>query len=40
MSTATAGEASAPYVIHGVQGLRQRVGTDLGVSDWATIQQD
>lgn len=29
-----------PLVIDGVDGLRQRVGTELGVSDWVTIGQD
>jgi acyl dehydratase len=26
--------------ISGVQGLRDRLGTDLGVSDWLTVQQE
>jgi len=30
----------SPLVIHGLDGLRDAVGTDLGVSRWVTIDQD
>jgi len=30
----------APLVIYGIQGLRDAVGTDLGVSGWMTIGQE
>jgi acyl dehydratase len=29
-----------PMVIHGLEGLRAAVGTDLGVSPWVTIEQE
>ena len=29
-----------PLVIKGVDGLRERAGTDLGVSDWVTVDQE
>lgn len=32
--------AAAPEVIHGVAGLRDRLGSVLGVSDWVTVDQD
>ncbi|HYO18344.1 MAG TPA: MaoC family dehydratase [Dermatophilaceae bacterium] len=32
--------APGPMVIHGLEGLRAAVGTDLGVSPWVTIEQD
>ncbi len=36
MSETTAG----PLVIQGLDGLNDRLGTDLGVSDWWTVTQD
>jgi acyl dehydratase len=35
-----AGSTRSPIVIQGVDGLRERVDTDLGVSDWVTVEQD
>jgi acyl dehydratase len=35
-----AGHAGHPIEIHGVAGLQQRAGTDLGVSDWVTVEQE
>jgi acyl dehydratase len=41
MTTDTpAGPARAPVAIPGVAGLRERLGTELGVSDWVTVEQD
>ena len=40
MSTDTASGATAPVVIHGVRGLRDRLGTELGVSDWIPVRQE
>jgi acyl dehydratase len=41
MTTDTsAGPAGAPVAIAGVAGLRERLGTELGVSDWVTVEQD
>lgn len=38
---ATAGIAEAgPLVLRGLPGLQERVGTDLGVSGWRTVEQD
>jgi acyl dehydratase len=34
-----AGEVRKPIVMVGVAGLRQRVGTELGVSDWVEVVQ-
>jgi acyl dehydratase len=34
-----AGTAGGPYVLHGIQELRDRAGSDLGVSDWVTVEQ-
>jgi acyl dehydratase len=39
-SGTAASETAKPLVIDGLDGLRKRVGTDLGVSDWVTIDQD
>jgi acyl dehydratase len=36
----TASEGAKPLVIDGVEGLRARVGTELGVSEWVTIDQE
>jgi acyl dehydratase len=33
-------ETPAPRVIYGLDGLREAVGTDLGVSPWVTIAQE
>jgi acyl dehydratase len=30
---------STPLVIRGIDGLRERLGTELGVSDWVTVEQ-
>jgi acyl dehydratase len=41
MSTDTArAPVRRPTVIEGVDGLRERVGSDLGVSDWLTVDQE
>jgi acyl dehydratase len=41
MTTNTAsGQTESPLVINGVQGLIERAGQDLGVSDWVDIEQD
>ena len=29
-----------PIIIRGVDGLYERAGTDLGVSDWVQVEQD
>lgn len=29
----------APLVLHGLKGLQERLGTDLGVSSWRTVEQ-
>lgn len=33
-------ETAGPLVIQGLAGLNERLGTDLGVSDWWTVTQD
>jgi acyl dehydratase len=30
----------APVVLHGLDGLRERVGQEVGVSDWRTVRQE
>jgi acyl dehydratase len=41
MSTETVVDGAAgPLVIEGIDGLRARAGTDLGVSDWVTVDQE
>ena len=40
MSADTAAAPAAPEIIHGIDGLRDRLGTELGVSDWVTIKQE
>ena len=40
VSDAGGGTGSGPTVVHGVQGLIERAGTELGVSDWVTVEQD
>jgi acyl dehydratase len=41
MTTETApGSTRSPLVINGVAELREREGSDLGVSDWVTVDQD
>jgi len=41
MSTdTTPGSTRSPIVINGLDELRTRAGTDLGVSDWVTVEQD
>jgi acyl dehydratase len=37
---AAPGETRKPIVIEGLDGLRERVGTQLGVSDWVEVEQD
>ena len=34
------GQPVSPYVIHGVAGLRERVGSLLGTSRWITVDQE
>ena len=38
--TTTGTWAAGPTVLHGLDGLQQRVGQDLGTSDWWTVEQD
>src|SRR4051794_41868320 len=38
--TTTGTRAAGPIVLHGLDGLQQRVGQDLGASDWWTVEQD
>ncbi|MFY9933205.1 MAG: MaoC family dehydratase [Streptosporangiaceae bacterium] len=33
-------QSVSPYVVHGVAGLRERAGSDLGVSRWVTVGQE
>jgi acyl dehydratase len=41
MNVETMSDRSAsPYVIHGINGLRERVGSPLGTSRWLTIDQE
>jgi acyl dehydratase len=41
MTTETApGSTRSPLVINGLAELREREGSDLGVSDWVTVDQD
>jgi acyl dehydratase len=37
---AAPGETRKPVVIEGLAGLRERVGTELGVSDWSEVTQE
>jgi len=37
---AAPGETRKPIVIEGLAGLQERVGTDLGVSDWTEVVQE
>src|SRR3954447_25786629 len=32
--------SGAPVVLHGFEGLRERVGSEVGVSSWRTVEQD
>lgn len=36
----TAPVTQRPLILHGIDGLNQRAGTELGVSDWVTVTQD
>ena len=38
-ATATQTTSGAPLVLHGLAGLQERLGTDLGVSSWRTVTQ-
>jgi len=38
-ATATQTTSGAPLVLHGLAGLQERLGTDLGVSGWRTVTQ-
>jgi len=38
-ATATGTTSGAPVVLHGLLGLQERLGTDLGVSSWRTVTQ-
>lgn len=40
MSDAALGETRKPVVIEGLAGLSERVGTELGVSDWVEVTQE
>ena len=40
MRTESAAATGTPVVLAGVQGLHERVGTDLGVSGWVDVEQD
>ena len=37
---ATPQETSKPLVITGLDDLRERAGTELGVSDWTEVKQE
>ena len=37
---AAPGETRKPIVLVGLAGLRERVGTELGVSDWIEVVQE
>ena len=37
---AAPGETRKPIVIEGLAGLQERVGTELGVSDWTEVVQE
>ncbi len=37
---AAPGETRKPIVIEGLAGLQERVGTELGVSDWKEVVQE
>jgi len=39
-ATATQTTSGAPLVLHGLEGLQERLGTDLGVSSWRTVTQE
>src|SRR3954467_8606785 len=32
--------SGAPVVLHGFEGLRERIGQEVGVSSWRTVRQD
>jgi acyl dehydratase len=38
--TDTTATESGPLVLQGLQGLQDRLGTDLGVSSWRTVKQE
>lgn len=40
MSSGESERTDRPLVIDGIDGLRERAGTDLGVSDWLTVDQE
>ena len=37
--TVSTAKDGTPLVMHGLQGLQDRLGTDLGVSSWRTVEQ-
>ena len=39
-ATATQTTSGAPLVLHGLAGLQERLGTNLGVSSWRSVTQD
>jgi acyl dehydratase len=39
-ATATQTTSGAPLVLHGLAGLQERLGTNLGVSSWRTVTQE
>ena len=39
MGEPTTTRRSGPVAMHGVEGLRERLGQDLGTSDWRTVDQ-
>jgi acyl dehydratase len=39
MGEPTTTQRSGPVVLHGVEGLRERAGQDIGTSSWRTVEQ-
>jgi acyl dehydratase len=39
MGEPTTTQRSGPVVLHGIEGLRERAGQDIGTSSWRTVEQ-
>jgi acyl dehydratase len=39
-TAAAAGDTRAPIVLHGLAGLQERLGQEIGTSSWHTVRQD
>ncbi|MEN3303579.1 MaoC family dehydratase [Pseudonocardia sp.] len=39
MGEPTTTQRSGPVVLHGIEGLRERAGRDIGTSSWRTVEQ-